>query len=236
MESFVQGLAAQIQGNHTTIVLLLAFLGGIASSLSPCSLGLLPIVIAYIGGYSKESPLRLFAQLLSFSIGMSIVLSIIGVICALTGKAFAGMSSPIWILLLSSLIMIFGLDLLGVIQLNFPTLIKKMPQNNTNSIFVFPVLIGMVFAIAATPCSSPILASIMALASLSANVAISIALFFLFALGQCIIIIIAGLFASALKNMKAFAGFTGILMKLCGLLFVLISLYIYYVIFKEFFV
>lgn len=236
MDSLIQSLANQIHGNSTTIVLLLAFVGGLVSSLSPCSLGLLPIVIAYIGGYSKESPLRLLAQLLSFSIGMSIVLSIIGVICALTGKAFAGLSSPIWILVLSSLIMVFGLDLLGIIQLNFPTLIKKMPQNNTNSIFIFPVLIGMVFAIAATPCSSPILASIMALASLSASVGTSIALFFLFALGQCVIIIIAGLFTSALKNMKSFAGFTSALMKLCGFLFVLVSLYIYYVIFKEFFV
>lgn len=237
MDSFIQTIASQIQGSHvTTILLLLAFFGGVVSSLSPCSLGLLPIVIAYIGGYSKEGHLKLFVQLLFFSIGMSIVLSCVGVICALTGKAFAAFSSPIWILLLASFILIFGLDLVGIIELNFPALIKKIPQNNTHSIFLYPLVIGMVFALASTPCSSPILASIMAIASLSANVATSIALFFLFALGQCIIIIVAGLFTSALKNMKSFVGFSEVLMKLSGFAFIFVSLYIYYIIFKEFFV
>lgn len=237
MDSFIQSLATQIQGTHATlIILLLAFFGGLVSSLSPCSLGLLPIVIAYIGGYSKESHVKLFVQLISFSIGMSIILSIIGVLCALTGKAFAGFSSPIWILLLASFILIFGLDLLGILELNFPTLIKKFPQAKSHSIFVYPMLVGMVFALAATPCSSPILASIMALASLSANIAISIAMFFLFALGQCIIIILAGLFTSVVKNLKSVAGFTEILMKISGFVFVLIAFYIYYHVFKEFFI
>ena len=32
----------------------LAFLGGVISSISPCTIGLLPVVIGYVGGYSEK--------------------------------------------------------------------------------------------------------------------------------------------------------------------------------------
>ena len=41
-------------GNFSVYLLILAFLGGILASLSPCSLGILPIIVGYIGGYDKE--------------------------------------------------------------------------------------------------------------------------------------------------------------------------------------
>lgn len=236
MDSLIQTLNTYMQANNVPwLILLFSFAGGLIASLSPCSLGVLPIIIAYIGGYSKEGNGRLFLQLLSFSFGLSLILTIIGIICALTGKAFTGASSPIWILILASLIMLFGLNILGLIEIPFPSIVKKMPQSNSNSVFVYPMLVGMFFALAASPCSSPILASIMAMASLSANMALAIAMLFLFAMGQCVIVIIAGLFTSAIKNLRAMSGFTEILMKISGVIFVLMSLYIFYRVFRQFF-
>lgn len=230
----IHQLVSYIQTSHVTyLVLILAFLGGVISSLSPCSLGILPLVIAYIGGYSHErSPKRIFVQLLSFSFGLSFVLSIVGVACALTGKAFTAVSSPIWILVLTSLILIFGLNLLGVIEIPFPTLIKKFPHGDGESLFLYPFVIGMAFALATTPCSSPILATIMAIASMSAKVYYSALLLFLFAIGQCVIIILCGLFASAIKNLRAMSSFTVILMKLSGVLFIILSFFLFYKIFQ----
>lgn len=234
MDNLVNSLIAYIHTSHMPIIILMiAFLGGIVSSLSPCSLGVLPLVIAYIGGYSKEnSSKRILIQLLSFSLGLSVILSFVGVLCALTGKAFTSISSPLWIVFLSSLILIFGLNLIGVLEIPFPTLIKKMPFGGHTSLFIYPALIGMAFALATTPCSSPILATIMAMASLSANIVFSIALLFLFALGQCLIVVICGLFASTLKNLKAMSHFTEYLMKISGVVFIIFAFYLYYRIFS----
>ncbi|MDD3237610.1 MAG: cytochrome c biogenesis CcdA family protein [Candidatus Gastranaerophilales bacterium] len=237
MDNLISTLTHFVQsGNMPWLILLVSFLGGVLASLSPCSLGVLPLVIGYIGGYAKDGNKKIAIQLVSFAFGLSVMLSIIGVACALTGKAFIGFSSPIWILLLASLIMLFGLNILGVVDIPFPTLVKQFPQTKGNSYFVYPALVGLFFALASTPCSSPILASIMAMASLSANILFSVAMLFLFALGQSLIVIICGLFTSMLKNLRAMIKFTEILMKMSGVLFIIMSLYIFYKVFSRFMV
>ncbi len=215
------------------ILLIISFLAGILASLSPCSLGILPLIIGYVGGYSKEGGKKLFIQMLSFSFGLSAILSIIGVICALTGRAFTGYASPVLILLFASVIIILGLNLSGFLELNFPPLIKKIPQNKNGSLFIFPFIVGAFFALASSPCSSPILASIMAIATVSTNILFSIALLFSFAIGQCIIIIIFAMFTSTLKNMNKLAKYSHILMKISGYILILTGLYIYYSIFSN---
>ena len=116
------------QGEFSPILLLISFLGGILSSISPCSLGMLPLIIGYVGGYGDSNKFKTFVQLSSFVFGLAFVLTIIGVICALSGKVFASFGGAYWVLFLASLILIFGLNLLGLIELNLSPLVKKFPK------------------------------------------------------------------------------------------------------------
>lgn len=221
--------------NFSIYIILLSFLGGILSSLSPCSLGILPIIVGYIGGYDKEHISKTLIQLIFFVLGMSIVLSLIGILCAISGKIFVSVLGPVGILILTSFILLMGLNLIGVVEINVPVLIKAFPQNNSHNSFLYPFIIGAVFALASSPCSTPILASIMAVASLSTNILFSILLLFAFALGQGVIIIIVGLITSIIKNFKAFAKFSEYFLKLCGLILIFTSLFMYYKVFSPFF-
>ena len=220
-------------GFFLVLMLIIAFLAGIISSLSPCSLGILPLIIGYVGGYNKSDNKRLLIQMISFSVGLSFILSIIGVVCALTGKAFTNMASPVVILFLASVIIILGLNLLGIIEINFPALVKKMPQNKSRGLFIYPFIIGILFALASSPCSSPILASIMTFATISNSILYSVALLFCFAIGQCIIIIAIALFTSSLKNIKQLGKYSELLMKICGIILVCAGIYLHYTIFKN---
>ena len=65
------------------------------------------------------------------------------------------------------------------------------------------------------------------------NVLVAMLMLFLFALGQGIILVIAGVFTSTLKNMSAFAKISNVLVKVCGVLLVLSGLYIFYKIFSS---
>lgn len=215
------------------LMLAASFIGGVLASISPCSLAMLPLIIGYVGGYSKETPFRTFLQLSCFILGTAIVFTIIGVACAVTGSVFASSMGGYFTLLIASLLLVMGLKLLGFLDFETPTIIKAMPTNSTNSIFLYPVLLGITFALAGTPCSTPILAGIMAFAAIGKNMALAILMLFLFALGQGVILIIAGLFTSTLKNMKSIARFTEILLKLSGGLLILVSIFLFWKTFAQ---
>ena len=236
MDSFIQGITTFLSaGNAPVIIILFSFLAGVLTSLSPCSLGVLPLIIAYVGGTEQKKQSTLIIQMLSFSFGLALTMSIIGVICAFGGKVLGSTASPVFVLFIASLLLIFGLTMLGVIELNIPNFIKKMPQNTKGGLFIYPFLIGIVFALTSSPCSTPILASVMAVASLAKNIYTAIAYLFSFALGECVIIILCALFANAVKQLRMFAEKSEIIMKLSGLILIFAAIFIYYIIFRQFF-
>lgn len=227
MDSLVQ-VFSDTSTSTWYLLLICSLLGGVLASISPCSLAMLPLIIGYVGGYSKETPLRTFIQLCCFIFGTAIVFTLIGIACALTGNVFASAMGAYFTLIIASLLMVMGLKLLDILEFEAPTIIKSMPQNTTNSIFLYPILLGITFALAGTPCSTPILAGIMAFAAMGKNLSLAILMLFLFAIGQGLILIIAGMFTSGLKNMRAFSQFTEWVLKLSGGLLILVSLYLYW--------
>ena len=227
----MENLANLFSGQSSVILLFaISFLGGLLASVSPCSLSMLPLIIGYVGGYSDAKPYKTFWQMISFVFGASIVFSILGIICALTGKIFIG--NPYFMLVIASVILVMGLNILGVIEINLPPLIKEIPKNTTGSEFLYPILLGAVFALIGTPCSTPILASIMGFASMSANIGQAVIMLFLFSLGQGLILIFAGVITSKIKSNPKFYTFSEYIMKFCAVLLILAAIYLYYKIFS----
>lgn len=217
--------------SQTSIYLLFvaSFLGGIIASISPCSLSMLPLIIGYIGGYSKEKPLKILLQMMVFVLGTSIVFAGIGGICAITGKVFVG--NPYFALIVASVILIMGLRILEIIDFDLPVIIKEIPQNKLNNDFLYPLILGAVYALIGTPCSTPILASIMGFASISASIENAVIMLFLFSIGQGLILILAGFLTSKLKTSEKFYKISENIMKISGILLILVAVYIYYKIF-----
>jgi len=234
MENYINlfSQSASASGHFSIILLAVSFLGGLLASISPCSLAMLPIIIGYVGGYSKDNPAKILLQMLFFVLGSSLVFATLGVICAVTGKVFISFAPGYFILLLSSLLLVMGLNVLGALDFNMPVLIKQIPQSSGHNTFLYPILIGAVFAIAGTPCSTPILAGIMTFASMSSNIMFAVLMLFLFSLGQGLILVIAGVFTSSLKGFKNFSTISEILLKLSGVLLIGSSLYLFYKIFS----
>lgn len=234
MENYASALTQSLSGSghFSLIMLLVSFLGGLLASVSPCSLAMLPIIIGYVGGYSESNPVKTFMQMLFFVFGSSLVFATIGIICAVTGKVFISFAPTYFILMLASLLMVMGLNIVGILDFNLPVIIKQIPQSSGKNMVLYPILIGAVFALAGTPCSTPILAGIMAFASMSTNIMSAVLMLFMFSLGQGLILVIAGVFTSSLKGFKNFAHISEILLKFSGVLLVLSSIYIFYKIFS----
>jgi len=222
-----------LNSSHSVVIsYIVSFLGGLIASISPCSLSMLPIIVGYIGGYSEEKPQKTFVQMLCFILGSAIVFSVIGLFCALTGRVFISFAGGYFGILMAGIVMIMGLKLVGFLDFELPVLIKELPRNKNTDTYFYPMLLGGIVALAGTPCSTPILAAIMAFASLSANLAQSLMMFFLFAIGQGLILVIAGVLTSKLKSWKNFYKFSDFLLKFSGYLLILAAFYIFYKIFS----
>ncbi len=222
--------------NAQLLLITLSFLGGVIASISPCSLAMLPVVIGYIGGHPEQKTSHTAVQLLSFVLGSSIVFTIIGIICALTGHVFISFVGDYFMIVIASILMIMGLGLIGVIEIRLPNIINKIPQSKGHSIVLYPILLGATFALAGTPCSTPILAGIMSVASISSSLGIAILMLFFFALGQGVILILAGLFTSIIQHLKKAVEISEILLKISGFILVLASIIFFYKIFSHFFI
>ena len=221
-------------GQFQLIFIAISFFGGLLASISPCSLAMLPVVIGYIGGYGDNDNKKIFWQLMSFILGSAIVFSVIGVICAITGQVFKSFAGDYFILLIASLLFALGLNLIGILDLNFPTLVNRIPQNKNNSKFIYPLILGAIFAIAGTPCSTPILAGIMGFASITNSIILSIIMLFAFALGQGVILVVAGMFTNIIKKFGNIVSASEIMIKTSGGLLLLASVYMFYKVFSQF--
>ncbi len=239
LETISTNLAQYMQnGQFPILLLVISFLGGILASVSPCSIGMVPLIVGYVGGFGENgenAKKKTFIQLCSFVLGLSLVLTAIGIFCAVTGNVFTSIAGAYWILFLASLILIMGLNLIGVIDINFSPLVKRMPKGNSTSLFLYPMLIGVLFAFAASPCSTPILAAIMGFATLSKNIVLASLMLLCFSLGQGVIIVLAGLFTSFLKGLKNISGVSEILMKVSGIILIIGAILIYIKVFSRFF-
>ena len=223
-------------GHFSLLLLLLAFLGGVLMCLSPCNLAILPLIVGYVAGSEEKKISKILLQLLMFFIGFSSVFAVIGVVAAITGQVFSSVLNEYWILFIASIVLIFGLSMLDVIEFNFPVLVKQFPTQFQGHNYLYALLMGMIFALAATPCATPILASIMAATTLAKNILTGAIVLFLFSLGQSMIVILAGLFTSFLKNIKRLEKITQYANVAAGIIFILFALYLYSKVFYPLFV
>ena len=93
---------------------------------------------------------------------------------------------------------------------------------------------GVLFAFAASPCSTPILAGIMSFAALTKNIVLAGLMLLCFSLGQGVIVVLAGIFTSFLKGIRNFSSISEVLMKISGVLLIIGAILIYIKVFSRF--
>ena len=191
------------------IEILLALSAGLISFLSPCVLPLIPGYISYVSGSSlnellEKKQINLFPVIL-FTFGFSIVFISFGATASFLGSVILDNSYELRVIA-GILVIIFSLQIMGIINLKFLNYEKRMQaKKNTNSLS--SVFVGMAFAFGWTPCIGPILGSILALASVEESLNRGVTLLFFYSLGLAIPFIISGYliqkFMIFSKNLKS---------------------------------
>ncbi|WP_064093589.1 cytochrome c biogenesis CcdA family protein [Rossellomorea aquimaris] len=154
------------------INIFLAFGAGFLSFISPCCLPLYPAFLSYITGMSVNElktdnamlQRRSLLHTIFFLIGFSSIFIAIGFGTSFIGEFFLEYKDLIR-QLGAIFIVIFGLVVVGIFTPEMLMKDRRFEFKNRPAGYVGSGLIGMAFAAGWTPCTGPILASVLALAA-----------------------------------------------------------------------
>lgn len=194
-------------------LLVLPFLGGVISFLSPCVLPLVPAYLSFVSGLTAEELLvqrrkgqteRMVLSLLFFILGFSIVFVLLGASASLLG-AFLLEQKALLSRMAGTLIILMGLFFLGVLRV--PWLLRERrpflaSDAESPSGALSSILVGMAFGFGWTPCIGPILSSVLLYASATTTVGLGMAMLLAYALGLAVPFLLSGLALS--RAMGAF--------------------------------
>ncbi|GBD92795.1 thiol:disulfide interchange protein DsbD precursor [bacterium BMS3Abin05] len=216
--------------------LLTAFLAGIISFLSPCVLPLVPAYMSFISGISFQDMTtegrrtgelkRIMLKSIVFILGFSFVFVLLGATATYLGR-FLLSNMHIITKIAGVVIIIFGLHTARVFQIPFLNYEKRFHTSGSELSYIGTFTLGLAFAFGWSPCIGPILAAILAIASVQHTVLKGVYLLFLYSLGLGIPFFLTGiatnsflrLFSGVKKHFKTVEIVSGIFLIVIGVMF-----------------
>jgi cytochrome c-type biogenesis protein len=191
------------------LTLALVFGGGLLTSLGPCSLSLLPVTLAYLAGFSateaatNPSAPRMappWRRSLAFTAGIVASLVLLGLASGWLGRLY-GRVPGVVPLLVAVVAVVMGLNLLGLLRIPLPAGPDPERWRQRVPAPLAPLAAGLAFGLAATPCTTPVLAVLLAWMAQSGRPLVGMLLLTVFGAGQVMPLLLAGTAAAALPSL-----------------------------------
>lgn len=225
IDTWLESLSVLIQTNFW-IAPIIAFVAGILTSVTPCSLSTIPLVIGYVGGASTE-PKKAFKLSLTFAIGLTITFTILGAVAALIGSLI-GNAGRWWYIILGVLMMLMALQILEVYEFISST---YLTSKSTKKGYIGAIIAGILAGIFASPCATPVLVVLLAIVASKGSIAWGIFLLLLYSIGNSFFVIIAGTFIGTIRSIiqsERFGKFSVGLKYILGITIIFIGIYMFY--------
>jgi thioredoxin:protein disulfide reductase len=204
------GFAGAVEGalqRGSWLALFLVFIGGILSSFTPCVYPIIPITISYIGGRAQGKRLRGFVLSLFFTLGLALMYSSLGVIAAMTGGVFGGLTQhPAVYITLIIIFIAMGASMMGAFDLQLPASWQGKLQSGKKSGVGGAIAMGMVSGLIAAPCVGPILVALLTWVAKSGSILIGFGILFTYSVGMGMLFIVIGTFAGAMASLPKAGG------------------------------
>lgn len=221
---------AEVIGNNMWLAPLLALLAGVLTSITPCSLSSVPLIIGYVGGVGERNTKKAFAYSAVFSFGTAVTFVTLGIVATSAGKLM-GTSSPVWYIILGVLMVLMALQTWEVFSF-IPSinLISKSKKRG----FIGAFLAGILGGIFSSPCSTPVLIALLAIVAGEGNLIWGILLMLLYSIGHSALVMVAGTsigFVQKINNSEKYKKAAVILKIVMGAAILLIGFYMFWLAF-----
>lgn len=203
---------------------LLVFLGGVITSLGPCNVATIPLIVGYVGGSHDLSRGRAFVLSLSFAIGLAITFMLLGVVAALVGGLIGG-TSRVWFYVVAAVCVIIGLQMLGVIHVPIPTWFGGVRERIGLKGVPGALALGLVSGLVASQCATPVLAAILTYVMAEGALLYGAVLLLVYALGRGVPVVLAGTFTGAVKRLQSMGRWSMLIERASGVIMLGVGLY-----------
>jgi cytochrome c-type biogenesis protein len=207
----------------------ISFLEGIITFISPCILPLLPIYVSYFAGQDSNNKKKTaLINAVGFVLGFAFIFILLGAFAGTIGNILQKYSTAVNIVS-GGVVILFGLQFIGIIKIKFLNQSKKLNINITKVGFFSSVIFGIIFSIGWTPCAGAFLGSALMLAASSKSSMQGIMMLLSFSLGLGIPFIISAVLIGRLKsafdfikrNTRVISVISGGLLVLVGILMIM---------------
>lgn len=215
----------QVLQDGSLLAYLLVFLGGVVTSIGPCNVAMIPLIVGYVGGSGNLSRGRSFTLSLIFATGLSITFVALGMVAALVGGLIGG-ASRIWYYVVAGVCFLIALQMLGALRLPEIAGLARLRERISLRGIPGALALGLVSGLVASQCATPVLAAILTYVMSRQDALIyGAALLFVYALGRGVPIVLAGTFTGVLKQFRAFGRWSAAIEKASGVIILGVGLY-----------
>lgn len=195
--------AALASGSWTTM-LGIAFVAGLATSLTPCVYPMIVITVGVFGARQTTSRLEAAKLSTAFVLGIAALFTPLGVAAGLSGGVFGSqLSSPVVLVGLAVLFLALAASMFGAFELDLPSGLKNRLAGVGGAGLKGAFLLGLVSALIAAPCTGPVVGVLLTWVGTSGNVALGALSFFVYALGLGLLFWLVGTFSMSLPKSGA---------------------------------
>lgn len=221
---------AKVISSNMWLAPILALVAGILTSVTPCSLSSVPLIIGYVGGVGERNTKKAFLYSAVFSLGTAVTFVTMGIIATSAGMLM-GTSSPVWYIILGVLMVLMSLQTFGIF--NFIPSINLVGKNKKKGI-VGAFLAGVLGGIFSSPCSTPVLIALLAIVAGEGKMLWGILLMLLYSIGHSTLVMIAGTsisFVQSINESNKYKTVAAVLKYVMGAVILLIGFYMFWLAF-----
>ncbi len=226
IDAWLADLSVLIE-NSTWLAPIIALLAGVLTSVTPCALSSVPLVIGYVGGTSNNDTKRAFKLSLTFSVGMAVTFTALGTIASLLGQLM-GSGSSWWYLVLGVLMVLMALQTMEIFNFIPSTYLMS---KSTKKGYIGAFIAGILGGIFSSPCATPVLVVLLGLVARGGNIVWGILMLLIYSVGHSFLVLIAGTsmgFVKKITGSKKYGKFSILLKYAMGIAILLIGFYMFY--------
>ena len=193
--------AAFLEKGRMLIAVPAIFLGGLLTSLTPCVYPLIPITVGVFGARKADSRAKATVLTSLYVVGMGLVFSALGVVAALSGKAFGSALGNPWVVTgLAVFLIVLASSMFGAFEMTLPSALTNKLNTVGGGGYIGALLMGSVSGFLAAPCTGPVLTGVLAYVSRTQDPVVGGGLLFVYALGIGVPFFLIGVFTVRLPK------------------------------------